>query len=78
MVEELDASGLFSRILDKSITKPLLRRAEELIKRFLKGHKGKRGVDAVIAMSRFSTSHTRFRGTPLQVKGGAVREYAPL
>ncbi|NOS35351.1 MAG: peptidase [Deltaproteobacteria bacterium] len=69
VIEELDASGLLSRILDKSITPPLLRRAEELIKRLLKSHKGRKGVDAVIAMSRFSTSHTRFRGLLCKLKG---------
>ncbi|MFQ5329431.1 MAG: aminopeptidase [Thermodesulfobacteriota bacterium] len=69
VVEALEESGLFSRIADKSITPPLLRRAEEVIRGVIKGRKRKSGVDAVIAMSRFSTSHTRFRGLLCALKG---------
>ena len=58
VVAELETRGLFSRILDKSITPALFRRVEEIV---TKGKKKKR-VDVVIAMTHFSTSHTRFRG----------------
>jgi len=69
VVEALESGGLFSRIADKSITPPLLRRAEEVIRGGIEGRKRKGGVDAVIAMSRFSTSHTRFRGLLCKLKG---------
>jgi len=54
--EELRQKNLFKPIGDKKITKQQLKEIEEIIGR----HKGE-AVNAVIALSYYSTSHTRFR-----------------
>ncbi len=55
-VNELKKKGLLRKLLKKKISPPELEMVEVLIKRF-----ARRPVNAVIALSRYSTSHTNFR-----------------
>ncbi len=55
-IEKLKKVSIFSKLLSKSLSKKELNFAKELIKE----HKNQ-AVNAVIALSNFSTSHTNFR-----------------
>ncbi|MFN3740112.1 MAG: aminopeptidase [Thermodesulfovibrionales bacterium] len=55
-VNELKKKGLLSKLLKKKITPAESEMVEVLIKRY-----ARRPVNAVIALSRYSTSHTNFR-----------------
>lgn len=54
--EELDVKGLLEPLIHKQISKEELNEVEKIIR----SHK-KEAVNAVIALSHYSTSHTRFR-----------------
>ncbi|MBI5286764.1 MAG: aminopeptidase [Deltaproteobacteria bacterium] len=56
VVEEMDQRGLLERVLAKDTDLSYTKEVDEIVKR----HKGE-AVNAVIALSNFSTSHTRFR-----------------
>lgn len=55
-VSGLEKRGVLGPLLKKNAGDPEIREAETIIKRFKKD-----SIDAVIALSNFSTSHTRFR-----------------
>lgn len=55
-IEKLKKAEIFSKLLTKSLSKKELNFAKELIKEYKKD-----AVNAVIALSNFSTSHTNFR-----------------
>jgi len=55
-VTELDKEGIFKPILSKKAGDSDILKAEKILARFKKD-----SVDAVIALSNYSTSHTRFR-----------------
>lgn len=62
-VEELEKSGLLDPILSKNATTDILSEAEGIIERLAKT------PDAIIALSNYSTSHTRFRDFLTRCKG---------
>lgn len=64
-VKELIKSDLLGSLLSKRISEDGIRKAEAVLKR----HKAS-CVDAVIALSNFSTSHTRFRDFVTRICGG--------
>lgn len=55
-VKKLKAEGLLKPLLNKKINKEQLNKAEEIIKKFKN-----EAVDVVIALSYYSTTHTRFK-----------------
>jgi len=55
-IERLKEKGILRALINKRVSEDKLKEAEDIIKR----HAGK-AVDAVIAVSNYSTSHTRFR-----------------
>lgn len=61
--EELKGAGLLEKILAKSAAPEDIDRAEEIVKRLA------HSPNAVIALSRHSTSHTRFRDLLTRCKG---------
>ncbi len=66
-INELSDRGLMDKVLAKDCTEEELTECEDVIKGWREkrptGHRaGDKGVDAVIALSRYSTSHTKFRG----------------
>ena len=63
-VDELEEGGLLERILNKAATPEDVTKAEAIIK----AHKTN-CVSAVVALSRYSTSHTRFRGLLAKAAG---------
>lgn len=63
-VKELKTSGLLNPLLSKEITGEQLKKAEALIKKH-----GSSSVKAVIGLSNYSTSHTRFRDLLTRVCG---------
>ena len=56
VIERLKEKGILRALINKRVSEDKLKEAEGIIKR----HAGK-AVDAVIAVSNYSTSHTRFR-----------------
>ncbi|CAG1065532.1 hypothetical protein BAC1_01115 [uncultured bacterium] len=62
-VNMLDESGLLEPVLSKKANADALKAAEEIIK------KHATSPDAIIALSNYSTSHTRFRDFLTRVKG---------
>lgn len=63
-IKELKKDGLLSLLLSKEITGEQLKKAEALTKKH-----GSSSVKAVIALSNYSTSHTRFRDLLTRVCG---------
>lgn len=57
-VNEISSGGFLEEILKKKVSDEGLKKAEEIVKR--KKH-SRRAVDAVIALSNYSTTHTIFR-----------------
>lgn len=55
-IEQLNRKGLLKRLINKRISPEMLKEIEEIIRK-----NRDRAVDAVIALSYYSTSHTRFR-----------------
>ncbi|RME66858.1 MAG: aminopeptidase, partial [Nitrospirae bacterium] len=55
-VEELKQQGLLRKIISKKASDEELVTAEKILKRYCR-----KAVDAVVALSNYSTSHTRFR-----------------
>jgi aminopeptidase len=55
-VAAMKKGGIFNPILNKTAKEKDIKRAENIIRRY-----SKNAVDCVIALSNFSTSHTRFR-----------------
>lgn len=63
VVKELEKKNLLERILNKTAGEDDLLKAEEIINEYAKT------PDAIIALSNYSTSHTRFRDYLTRVKG---------
>ncbi len=63
-VEALKKTGLLKKVLTKKATEEELSEAEKLLRR-----RCRRAVDAVVALSNYSTSHTRFRDFLTRVYG---------
>ncbi len=73
-IDELGKKGLMAKVLAKDCTGKELTECEDVIKRWRgkipTGHRaGDGGVDAVVALSRYSTSHTKFRGWLTGLRG---------
>ena len=60
----LNEAGILIKLLDKKAGEQDIRKAEEIIKK-----NNLRTCDAVVALSNFSTSHTRFRDLLTRIKG---------
>jgi len=63
-IDALKDAGLFKKILSKRASDEELVKAEKIIKR-----RCRRAVDAVVALSNYSTSHTRFRDFLTRIYG---------
>ncbi len=63
-VTELKNRGLLRRILQKKISEDQLLNVEKIIRRYQR-----HAVDAVVALSHYSTSHTRFRDLLTRICG---------
>jgi hypothetical protein len=73
-IKELNARGLMEKILLKQCSLDELALCEDIIKdmqgKVPTGRRtGDNGVDAIIALSRYSTSHTKFRGWLTSLRG---------
>lgn len=73
-IDELNKKGLMDKVLMKDCTGEELAECEDVITSWREksptGHRaGDKGVDAVIALSRYSTSHTKFRGWLTGLRG---------
>lgn len=62
-VLELERKGLLEKIISKEADEDLLKAAEKVIAAYAVTH------DAIIALSNYSTSHTRFRDLLTRIKG---------
>lgn len=63
-VKELIGPGLMKSLLSKEISDPELKKAKTSLKKY-----GNSYVNAVIALSNYSTSHTRFRDLLTRIRG---------
>jgi leucyl aminopeptidase (aminopeptidase T) len=74
VIRDLTGRGLMEKVLKKEATEAELKETEGVIEEWLtKKPTGRRagdaGVDAIIAISRYSTSHTKFRGWLTKIRG---------
>lgn len=73
-IGELSAKGLMEKVLKKDCTDAELTQCEDIIKSFkykkpTGNRAGDSGVQAIIALSRYSTSHTKFRKWTTSLRG---------
>ena len=74
VIRELTSRGLMEKVLKKGCSENQLQECEDVIKEWDKkkptGRRaGDKGVDAIVAISRYSTSHTKFRGWLTGLRG---------